>query len=97
MDVSMKNILLAGIGAVYQTYEKAEEVLNEMVKKGQLTVNQAKELNEELKKKVETSKPSTDKETIDADTLKSVLKDLNLATKDDIDELKQRIDTLENK
>lgn len=97
MDVSMKNILLAGIGAVYQTYEKAEEVLNDMVKKGQLTVNQAKELNEELKKKVETSKPSTDKETIDADTLKSVLKDLNLATKDDIDELKQRIDTLENK
>lgn len=97
MDVSMKNILLAGIGAVYQTYEKAEEVLNEMVKKGQLTVNQAKELNEELKKKVETSKPSTDKETIDADTLKSILKDLNLATKDDIDELKQRIDTLENK
>lgn len=97
MDFSMKNILLAGIGAVYHTYELAEEAINEMVKKGQLTVDQAKELNEELKKKVDKSKPSTDKGAIDADTLKDILKDLNLATKDDIDELKQRIDTLENK
>ena len=33
MDVSMKNILLAGIGAVYHTYELAAKALDEMVKK----------------------------------------------------------------
>ncbi len=95
MDVSMKNLLLAGIGAVYHTYELAAEALNEMVKKGQLTVDQAKELNEELKKKAKAEE-SSDSDSIDADTLKGILQDLNLATKDDIEELKARIEMLEN-
>lgn len=97
MDVSMKNILLAGIGAVYHTYEMAEDAIDNMVKKGQLTVNQAKELNEELKKKTEMKKSSADKGSIDEDALKDILTDLNLATKDDINEIKQRLETLENK
>lgn len=91
----MKNLLLAGIGAVYHTYELAAEALNEMVKKGQLTVDQAKELNEELKKKAKAEE-SSDSDSIDADTLKGILQDLNLATKDDIEELKARIEMLEN-
>jgi len=94
MDVSMKNILLAGIGAVYHTYELAAKALDEMVRKGQLTVDQAKELNAELKKK--THGKSTDENNIDTDVLKGILKDLNLATKDDIEELKVRLDKLEN-
>ena len=45
----IKKILLAGIGAVAVTTEKSKEMLDEMVKKGELTVEQGKALNEELK------------------------------------------------
>lgn len=45
----IKKILLAGVGAVAVTTEKSKELLDEMVKKGELTVEQGKALNEELK------------------------------------------------
>ena len=45
----VKKVLLAGIGAVAVTAEKSRELLDEMVKKGELTVEQGKVLNEELK------------------------------------------------
>ena len=44
----VKKVLLAGIGAVAVTAEKSRELLDEMVKKGELTVEQGKVLNEEL-------------------------------------------------
>lgn len=46
---NVKKLLLAGIGAVATTTEKSKELLDEMVKKGELTVEQGKVLNEELK------------------------------------------------
>ncbi|MBC7196962.1 MAG: hypothetical protein H5U39_06915, partial [Deferribacterales bacterium] len=52
MDFKLSNILLAGIGSVAFTYEKASEIVEELVKKGELTVKQGKEINEELKKKM---------------------------------------------
>ena len=45
----MKRVLLAGIGAVACTAEKAGSLVEEFVKKGELTVEQGKVLNEELK------------------------------------------------
>ena len=45
----IKKLLLAGIGAVAVTAEKSKEILEEMVQKGGLTVEQGKVLNEELK------------------------------------------------
>lgn len=46
---NVKKLLLAGIGAAAVTEEKSKELLDEMVKKGELTVEQGKVLNEELK------------------------------------------------
>lgn len=45
----MKKIMLAGIGAVATTAEKSKDILDELVAKGELTVEQGKVLNEELK------------------------------------------------
>lgn len=45
----VKKIFLAGVGAVAVTAEKSRELVEELVKKGQLTVEQGKVLNEELK------------------------------------------------
>ena len=46
---SIRKLLLAGIGAAVVTKEKGEDVLRELVRKGELTVEQGKVLNEELK------------------------------------------------
>ena len=45
----VRKLILAGIGAVAATKEKSEVILDELVKKGELTVEQGKVLNEELK------------------------------------------------
>lgn len=48
----LRKIVLAGIGALATTYEKSSEIVNELVKKGEITVEQGKALNTELKRKV---------------------------------------------
>ena len=45
----IRKLILVGIGAVAATKEKSEVILDELVKKGELTVEQGKVLNEELK------------------------------------------------
>ena len=45
----IKKILLAGVGTIAVTSEKSKEILDELVKKGELTVEQGKALNQELK------------------------------------------------
>ena len=46
---NLKKVLLAGVGAIAVTAEKSKDLLDEMVKKGEITVEQGKVLNEELK------------------------------------------------
>ena len=48
----LNKLFLAGVGAVAMTAEKSKELIDALVKKGELTVSQGKELNEELKHKV---------------------------------------------
>ena len=48
----LKKLLLAGIGTVAVTAEKSKEILDELVKKGEITVEQGKVLNQELKHNV---------------------------------------------
>ena len=49
---NIRKLILAGIGAAAMTKEKGESVLHDLVKKGELTVEQGKVLNEELKRNV---------------------------------------------
>ena len=77
LSESMKKIVLAGIGAVATTAEKSKEVLDDLVKKGELTVEQGKALNEELKHNVKESmgkktEPTEDAVSDMADVLKSM-------------------------
>ena len=48
----MKKIFLAGIGAIAVTAEKSAGIVDGLVKKGEITVEQGKILNEELKRDV---------------------------------------------
>ena len=44
----LEKIFLAGIGSMATSAEKAKEILNDLVEKGSLTVEQGKVMNEEL-------------------------------------------------
>lgn len=47
----LRTVFLAGIGALATTAEKGQEIVDGLVKKGELTVEQGKALNTELKHK----------------------------------------------
>ena len=80
--------MLAGIGAVATTAEKSKEVVDALVKKGELTVEQGKILNEELKHNIkEKLRTPADVETIS--------KDLEKVNKEDLSKLKAKIEELE--
>jgi polyhydroxyalkanoate synthesis regulator phasin len=46
---NLEKIILAGVDAITKTAETAGELIEELVKKGELTVEHGKTLNEELK------------------------------------------------
>ena len=48
----LRKVFLAGVGALATTVEKSQEIVDDLVKKGELTVEQGKVLNEELKHNV---------------------------------------------
>ena len=48
----LRKVMLAGVGALATTYEKGSEIVDDLVKKGEITVEQGKALNTELKRKV---------------------------------------------
>lgn len=72
----IKNVLLAGVGAVATTAEKSTEVFQELVKKGELTVEQGKELNQELKRNLKKSSQKNDFESLVKDLTPEQLKEL---------------------
>ena len=91
----LKNLFLAGIGSAAYTYEKAAKLIEEMVEKGKITVDEGKQLSEELKKTVIAKKE--DIKPINKNDLLSILKDMNLASKEDISSINERLNKLENK
>lgn len=72
LSESMKKIILAGIGAAATSAEKSKELLDELVKKGELTVEQGKVLNEELKHNVKKTVTGEKEERDAADILKDL-------------------------
>lgn len=92
---NIKKIMLAGIGAVAVTAEKSKELLDEMVKKGELTVEQGKVLNEELKHNIK----KTVKENVNVSVKPSSPEELDellgKMTAEQIAQLKERIQTME--
>ena len=77
----LKKIFLAGIGTVATTYERASELVDDMVKKGSLTVGEGKELSEELKRDFKNKASDTTNKII------NTIDDVKLMTKDEVKSL----------
>lgn len=96
---SMKKIMLAGIGAVAVTAEKSKELVDELVVKGELTVEQGKVLNEELKHKVkDTIKDNVQIQIIQPENktpaAEHVISQMENYTPEELNAIRQKLDTL---
>ena len=92
---SLKKLLLIGIGTAAVTAEKSKEVLDDLVKKGQLTVEQGKVLNKELKHNIiETLKDNVNV-SVKASTPEELQTLLEKMTPEQIEQLKQQISNME--
>lgn len=89
-----KKVLLAGVGAAALTVEKSSEIVDTLVKKGELTVEQGKALNQELKHDVEAKK-SENAET--KEEKKDVTDILNGLSDEDLAKLKEALTEKEKK
>jgi len=89
----MKDMLhrgfLLGLGALTLTREKTEEVVEDLVKKGELTQEEAKKVIEETIEKGKEQR-SVIRESVKKE-LEDLKKELNLVTKKDLEEFEARI------
>jgi polyhydroxyalkanoate synthesis regulator phasin len=88
----LRKIGLLGIGIAALTKEKAEDIVNEFVEKGELSSEEGKELVKDLLKKSEEQRKDLAKK-IDSE-VKKALKGL-IVSKSDIERLERRIEKLE--
>lgn len=95
----LRRIFLAGVGAVAETAERGKDLVNELVKKGELTLEQGKVLNEELKRNVKSkvaehvSVTVTKQSPADAE---SVTKAVESMGPDELRRLKEKIAEVES-
>lgn len=87
-----KKIILAGVGAAAVTAEKAEQVVNYCVEKGELTVEQGKVVNEELKHSVKEKVDATKEKFKKKTNFDDVLKAVDNLTDEQIEALKEKLE-----
>ena len=92
----IKKIFLFGIGAVATTAEKSKELIDELVAKGELTVEQGKILNEELKHNIKESfKDATAAKNENPPTADTVVENMDKMTAEEIQKIKAKIEMME--
>ena len=93
----LKKILLAGIGTVAVTAEKSKEVLDEMVKRGELTVEQGKVLNQELKHNIKDTVKKNVNVSVKPQSGEELEELLGNMTPDQLADLKDKISQMQEK
>jgi poly(hydroxyalkanoate) granule-associated protein len=95
MEGPIERILLASLGAISLTKEKAEKLVEELVKKGEVA---QKDQPEFVKKLLERGKGTrAEVEKLIEKSMTNVLNRVNLPTKSDIDTLVKKIEGLGKK
>ena len=93
-DLISKGLAL-GLGLAVVSKEQIEKLVDELVKKGEVSTAESKELVRELFEKGEAEKKEMNARI--HEQVEKLLKDLNIPTKADLERLEQRIQALENK
>ena len=95
MDITegIRKIFLAGVGAVATTGEAAKSLIDTLVEKGELTVEQGKALNEELKKNAK-DKMNRYVTVHVVNEFKDVYSAVDKMSKEELESLKERLNEL---
>ncbi len=91
----IKKALYTGVGFAVLTKEKAEELVKELTQQAKLSEQEGKELFDGLLKQSEQARNEFQAKVDDA--VLSVVKRLNLATKDEVESLKAKVEALSSK
>lgn len=91
----IKDLVNLSLGAAVVTKKKAEEVVKELVKKGDIGQDEGKKLIDSLIKKGEKSKKEIEA-TIEK-TVKNLIKKINMPTRQEVNSLKSEIKQLKEK
>ena len=93
MKETLKNIFYAGIGAAFLTKDKIEELKGDLIEKGKLSQEEGRQFVDDLMRRSEKAKDQLNlwinKQVEDR------VNQLNLATKDEIAELRRKIEELQ--
>ena len=95
LSEDMKKLVLLGIGAAALTAEKSKELIDELVKKGELSIEQGKVLNEELKHRVRETIADA-KETTARQRMEKLQEQVKQLSKEELEALKDLISQQEN-
>lgn len=60
-----RKIFLAGVGAIAMSADKSKEIIDDLVAKGELTVEQGKQLNTELKRKAKEATSASESDALE--------------------------------
>ncbi|XOQ44950.1 MAG: Poly(Hydroxyalcanoate) granule associated protein (Phasin) [Clostridium sp.] len=95
----LKKLLLAGLGAAATTAEKSKQIIDELVQKGELTLEQGKVLNEELKQtlkdRVDQHVSVTVTKTVPTN-VQSIIQAISKLNRDELEQVKAAIAQQEN-
>jgi len=89
----IKKTMLTGVGLVFMTKDRIKELVEELTKKGELTVKEGKELLDDLLKKSEKAKK--DLEIQIEKIVKETMKKMNLADAEELSKVMKRVKKLE--
>ena len=95
MQEFIKKMMMFGEGLAAMTREKSEELVKELVKKGEMSEKEGKQLVNDLMEK--SKKMTRDLETKTEEMVTTTLKRLNIPTRKELDELRERIEKLEKR
>jgi polyhydroxyalkanoate synthesis regulator phasin len=91
----LREALLAGVGALYMTKDKAEEISQQLIERGELAKEEKNDFVSKLMHDVDKQK--SDMKSRFKREFNSMVKESNLITRDEYDELLSRIDDLSAK
>jgi polyhydroxyalkanoate synthesis regulator phasin len=92
MRTLFERSVLAGIGVLSMTHEKAQKIIDELIRCGEVQKDEAKDWVESLVQRGDEERQSLRK--LIHDEVKSTLDELDLVTKQDLQDLASKIETL---
>ena len=94
MSGEIRKVFLTGLGAFIISRKKTREIINTLMAKGELTVEQYKAMNQEIKRTAKRNMTDKDKDNSDKPTFSQILDGINSLTPDELTTLESKLTDL---